>query len=277
MSSHHPMSHADAAWLRMDRATNLMVINSLMWFDEPPDWDRLRANYVERIVDCFPRFRQIARPGGPIGGAHWEDDPQFDPQDHFHRIALPAPHDRAALRALVADLADRAARPRAAAVGRLPDRRLRARRRRAHARAPRGRRRHRARSRTAVRDRRGRPRAGFGEHDAHRSALATVLHGGLSTVGHPRRAAARALTDLGTLCEAAAARRRALARAQGRGPRRPPDRVERPGRPVAGQAHRARLPRDGQRRADRGAVRRAARRGSWPRAPTRSACTRSCR
>ena len=37
MSSHHPMPHADAAWLRMDTPTNLMVINSLMWFDEPPD------------------------------------------------------------------------------------------------------------------------------------------------------------------------------------------------------------------------------------------------
>ena len=64
--SHHSMPHADAAWLRMDSATNLMVINSLMWFDETPDWDRLRANHVERIVDRFPRFRQIARPGGPL-------------------------------------------------------------------------------------------------------------------------------------------------------------------------------------------------------------------
>ena len=29
----YPMAHADAAWLRMDRTTNLMVINSLLWFD----------------------------------------------------------------------------------------------------------------------------------------------------------------------------------------------------------------------------------------------------
>ena len=105
MSTHESMSHADAAWLRMDSPTNLMVINSLMFFEETPDWDRLRANHVERIVDRFPRFRQIARPGGPLNGAHWEDDPQFDPDDHFHRIALPAPHDVEALRALVGDLA----------------------------------------------------------------------------------------------------------------------------------------------------------------------------
>ena len=75
MNTQHAMSHADAAWLRMDRSTNLMVINSLMWFDEPPDWARLRSVYVERIVDCFPRFRQIARPrrrialaGTPLAG-----------------------------------------------------------------------------------------------------------------------------------------------------------------------------------------------------------------
>ena len=31
------MSSADAAWLRMDRPTNLMVINGVLWFDEPVD------------------------------------------------------------------------------------------------------------------------------------------------------------------------------------------------------------------------------------------------
>ena len=54
---------------------------------------------------AFPRFRQLARPGGTLSGPHWEDDPHFDPKTHFHRIALPAPHDRDALRELVGDLA----------------------------------------------------------------------------------------------------------------------------------------------------------------------------
>jgi WS/DGAT/MGAT family acyltransferase len=105
VSTQHVMTHADAAWLRMDRPTNLMVINSLMWFDEPPDWDRLREIYIERIVERFPRFRQIARTGGLLGAPHWEDDPAFDAADHFHHVALPDPHDRAALRELVGDLA----------------------------------------------------------------------------------------------------------------------------------------------------------------------------
>jgi len=105
VSSTQAMSRADAAWLRMDRSTNLMVINSLMWFDEPPDWNRLRATYVERIVERFPRFRQVPRTSGPLGSPHWEDDADFDAADHFHRIALPAPGDREALRQLVGDLA----------------------------------------------------------------------------------------------------------------------------------------------------------------------------
>jgi hypothetical protein len=63
------MPHADAAWLRMDSATNLMVINSLMWFDETPNWERLRANYIERVVDRFPRFRQLARAGAALSGS----------------------------------------------------------------------------------------------------------------------------------------------------------------------------------------------------------------
>src|SRR6478752_5376735 len=105
VTTHHSMSHADAAWLRMDSPTNLMVINSLLFFETTPDWDRLRANHVERIVERFPRFRQIARPGGALNGAHWEDDPQFDADDHFHRIALPAPGDLETLKALVGDLA----------------------------------------------------------------------------------------------------------------------------------------------------------------------------
>jgi diacylglycerol O-acyltransferase / wax synthase len=44
------MTNADAAWLHMDRITNLMIINSVMWFDDPVDWDRLVRVYEERLV-----------------------------------------------------------------------------------------------------------------------------------------------------------------------------------------------------------------------------------
>ncbi len=98
------MSHADAAWLRMDSPTNLMVINTLLWFDETPDWDAVQANHIALIVDRFPRFRRLGR-AGTLSGAHWQDVPEFNPAPHFHRVALPAPQDARTLRALVGDLA----------------------------------------------------------------------------------------------------------------------------------------------------------------------------
>jgi WS/DGAT/MGAT family acyltransferase len=97
------MSTADAAWLRMDRPTNLMVVNSVLWFDEPVDWTRCKATFLARVVGHFDRFRQRAADGPPLTGPHWQDDPDFDPELHFHHVALPAPHDRGALQALIAD------------------------------------------------------------------------------------------------------------------------------------------------------------------------------
>src|SRR3954454_5067836 len=98
------MPSADAAWLRMDRRTNLMVINSVLLFDEPVDWARVREVVGERLVGRFPRFRQrVVEAGGPRGGAFWEDDPHFGLDLHLHHRALPAPGDRAALEELVAD------------------------------------------------------------------------------------------------------------------------------------------------------------------------------
>ena len=37
------MSNADAAWFRMDRPTNLMVVNSVMWLAEPIDFEEVKA------------------------------------------------------------------------------------------------------------------------------------------------------------------------------------------------------------------------------------------
>jgi diacylglycerol O-acyltransferase / wax synthase len=87
----------------MDRPTNLMIVNSVLWFDAPVDWDRCRQVFMERIVSRFDRFRQRAVEGSALSAPHWEDDPGFDPELHFHRVALPAPHDRHALQAFVSD------------------------------------------------------------------------------------------------------------------------------------------------------------------------------
>lgn len=100
--SRHFLPAADAAWLHMDRVTNPMVVNAVIWFDEPLDWARAKEVLRERMVDCFPRFSQ--RVAEPLGRPAFEDDPGFDIDQHMHRLALPAPGDRAALQELVSDL-----------------------------------------------------------------------------------------------------------------------------------------------------------------------------
>ncbi len=103
--SKQQMNSADAAWLHMDRPTNLMVVNSVLWFEEPMDLERGRDVVRERLVERFPRFRQrIVEPRTGVGLPYWEDDPNFDLDRHLHHLALPAPGDRKALQELVGDL-----------------------------------------------------------------------------------------------------------------------------------------------------------------------------
>jgi hypothetical protein len=99
MGNRHGMSTADAAWLQMDRPTNLMVINSVLWFDGPLDWAATQAVLRERMVDRFPRFRQRAVERRWGAAPAWEDDPGFDLDLHVHRRGIPAPGDRGALQA----------------------------------------------------------------------------------------------------------------------------------------------------------------------------------
>ena len=99
------MSNADAAWLHMDRRTNLMVVNALLWFEEPVDADRVREILRSRLVEPFPRFRQLViEPRLGVGVPSWQDDPSFDLDLHVHRLAVPAPGDKRALEELVSDL-----------------------------------------------------------------------------------------------------------------------------------------------------------------------------
>ncbi len=99
------LSTADAAWLHMDRPTNLMVINSVLLFDEPVDWERVKEITQQRLVDRYPKFRQrVVESHLPLRAPAWEDDPDFALEHHMHHLALPAPGGAAALQELVSDL-----------------------------------------------------------------------------------------------------------------------------------------------------------------------------
>jgi WS/DGAT/MGAT family acyltransferase len=95
------MTAADAAWLHMDRPTNAMVVNGVLWFDEPLDWDRCCDAFRERLVARYDRFRQRVAEGPT--GPRWQDAGDFDLSLHLHHVALPAPGDRRALEEFVGD------------------------------------------------------------------------------------------------------------------------------------------------------------------------------
>jgi diacylglycerol O-acyltransferase / wax synthase len=102
-STRQAMPAADAAWLHMDRATNPMVVNSLVMLEGRPEQEVVVELLERRLVERFPRFRQ--RVVDALGRRPaFEDDPNFELEGHLHRLVLPEPGDSAALEALVGDL-----------------------------------------------------------------------------------------------------------------------------------------------------------------------------
>jgi diacylglycerol O-acyltransferase len=100
-----PMSPVDAAWFHMDGPVNLAVVTSLLVTRKPLDFERVRAVFTERLAP-FARFRQrVVERGFAVATPHWQDVPDFSIEQNLHHVALPEPHDRAALTAMVEDLA----------------------------------------------------------------------------------------------------------------------------------------------------------------------------
>jgi diacylglycerol O-acyltransferase / wax synthase len=103
MPRREKMSAVDTAWLRMDRPTNLMMIVGIMVFARRMDFVRLRNTIAARMVGRYRRFRQCAIQ--EVGGAFWQDDPDFDIDAHLRRRALPKGSGKAALQSLAGELA----------------------------------------------------------------------------------------------------------------------------------------------------------------------------
>ena len=61
-----PMDPADVVWLHMDRPANLMVVNTVLWFDVPVD--------QASVLQAVPGARGLAVPAVPAAcrgsGAH---------------------------------------------------------------------------------------------------------------------------------------------------------------------------------------------------------------
>lgn len=97
-------SNVDAAWLHMEKPTNMAMITGVMTFDRPVDFDRFTDTIAYRLLGYRRFVQRVKKPSLPLGLPHWEDDPHFNLHAHLHRIALPEPGDLAILQDLVGDL-----------------------------------------------------------------------------------------------------------------------------------------------------------------------------
>lgn len=96
------MTSVDKAWLRMDTASNLMVINAAMVFDKHLDIRSVREVLSERLL-TLDRFTQRVQFG--VFGAAWHHDPSFNLDRHLETVTLPAGAGTAELQALIASRA----------------------------------------------------------------------------------------------------------------------------------------------------------------------------
>ena len=100
-----PMAPVDAGWFHMDGSTNLAMVTGVVLTSEPLDFAHVKDVYAHRLLS-FDRFRQrVVEAGMPLATPHWQDDPLFNIDDHFHHVALPAPGDQQVLMELLSDLA----------------------------------------------------------------------------------------------------------------------------------------------------------------------------
>lgn len=96
------MAKVDTAWLRMESASNLMMITGVIVLSDSVCFTAFEKAIADRFLS-FRRFRQKAVANAR--GYWWEDDAQFELSAHIRHTALPGKADKAELQKLVSELA----------------------------------------------------------------------------------------------------------------------------------------------------------------------------
>jgi len=102
MSHSERMSSVDTTWLRMDHATNLMMIVGVWVLEGPVALDKVEKQIAEGLLS-YRRYRQ--KVDYAPAGVFWRDDPKFDLAHHIKRVRLPGRGDEHALQHFVGELA----------------------------------------------------------------------------------------------------------------------------------------------------------------------------
>ena len=102
-SKRESLSSVDAAWRHMEDPTNLMMVTGVMHFQTPVPMDALRTLIEKRLLR-YARFRQKVVDVGVLKHPHWEDDPEFNLDNHLSQEVLPEPGDAQTLQSRVSEL-----------------------------------------------------------------------------------------------------------------------------------------------------------------------------
>lgn len=102
------LSYLDAQFLHLENQTSPMHIANIAVFEGPAPSRKEVEKLFEAKLQYLERYRQRVRflpleAGRPV----WVDDPHFELRYHIRSTALPAPHDDAALHALVGRIMSR--------------------------------------------------------------------------------------------------------------------------------------------------------------------------
>ena len=96
------MSTVDTAWLRMDSPANLMMIVSVLMFDQPLDRERFRQTLIARFLP-YRRFR--SRVQNDLSGVWWvEQEVDLDQHLIYRDLPIEAGDNKSVLEALVGEL-----------------------------------------------------------------------------------------------------------------------------------------------------------------------------
>lgn len=102
--SQRRMAPSDAVWLYSEFEGNHQAVSAVIWTDRQIDPDDLRTVVRDRLLQRYPTFQQRMRMSrNPLLMPHWEDDPDFDIDNHIHVLQMPEPGDKAALERMVSE------------------------------------------------------------------------------------------------------------------------------------------------------------------------------
>lgn len=98
------LSYEDTAWWRMNRPSNLMVVDSLLFLDGAVEPAAVETVVRERLLARWPVFScRAVRSQLPLRQHRWVRDPEFALARHLDVVELPAPGDDEVLGDLVSE------------------------------------------------------------------------------------------------------------------------------------------------------------------------------